>query len=211
MYEVDTRLRPSGTQGPIAVSLDSFARYQGQDAWTWEHMALCRARPLYGTAPDRAALAAMIGAVLSTPRDPHVLRADVLKMRGDIARHKPPKGPLDVKLARGGLIDAEFILHYLQLRDHLGLDPDLGQAIDDLARAGLVPVAMRGAYDLLCRLLVVVRLVAPDGAYPPVASHGIVAQACGLPDWDALLAAITAARATIAMVWTETFDEPLEI
>jgi glutamate-ammonia-ligase adenylyltransferase len=211
LYEVDTRLRPSGTQGPIAVSLESFARYQGEDAWTWEHMALCRARPLYGSTENRAALDAIIAGVLARPRDTLRLRSDVLKMRADMARHKPPKGPLDVKLARGGLVDAEFIVHFRQLQSGVALDPDLGLAIAALARAGLVPEAMRASHDLLTRLLVVVRLVAPDGAYPPVASRGIVAAACGVADWDSLLAAIAAARVTIAAAWAITFDEPLEI
>jgi [glutamine synthetase] adenylyltransferase / [glutamine synthetase]-adenylyl-L-tyrosine phosphorylase len=210
LYDVDTRLRPSGTQGPIAVSLDSFARYQGQEAWTWEHMALCRARPLYGSADDRAALAAIIDQVLQRPRDPAVLRADVLKMRADIARHKPPKGPLDVKLARGGLVDAEFIVHYLQLRERTAFAPDLGQAITELAQAGWVPAEMRAAHDLLTRLLVMVRLVAPDGAFPPEASRAIVAAGCGRADWDDLVAAIGAARALIAQTWHTTFGEPID-
>jgi glutamate-ammonia-ligase adenylyltransferase len=211
LYDVDTRLRPSGAQGPIAVSLDSFARYQAREAWTWEHMALCRARAVYGTPADRAALDAVIQAVLNTPRDPHVLRADVLRMRGEMARHKPPRGPLDVKLARGGLVDAEFIVHYLQLRHTRAFDPDLGLAISALADAGLLPHAMRESHDLLARLLVVVRLVAPDGAYPPDASRAIVATACGTADWPSLIAAIAAARELIATTWQSVFDDPLEI
>ena len=211
LYEIDTRLRPSGTQGPIAVSLDSFARYQAQSAWTWEHMALCRARPVYGSAADRAALADIIATVLKTPRDPQTLRADVLKMRADMARHKPPKGPMDVKLARGGLVDAEFIVHYLQLRHGCGFDPDLSLAISALADAGLVTHGLRDSHDLLARLLVVVRLVAPDGAYPPPASRAIVARASGMTDWDSLIAAIAAARGLIAAVWQTVFEEPLEI
>jgi len=210
LYDVDTRLRPSGTQGPIAVTLDSFAAYQRKDAWTWEHMALCRARVIHGSDEDRAALAAIIASVLMMPRDHAVLRADVLKMRGDMARHKPAKGPLDVKLARGGLVDAEFIVHYLQLRERTAFDPDLGLAISALADAGLVPHAMRHSHDLLARLLVVVRLVAPDGAFPPEASRAIVAQACGQPDWERLIAAIAAARATIAATWQTVFLEVLE-
>lgn len=211
LYDVDTRLRPSGTQGPIAVSLDSFARYQAHEAWTWEHMALCRARPVFGSAEDRAALAAIIAEVLSAPRDPETLRHDVLKMRAEMARHKPPRGALDVKLLRGGLVDAEFIVHFLQLRRAMALHPDLGQAIDALAAAGHVPPELRAAHDLLTRLLVVVRLVAPDGAYPPPASRGIVAAACGVADWADLLAAVAAARGTIAATWHAVFDQPLEI
>jgi glutamate-ammonia-ligase adenylyltransferase len=209
LYDVDTRLRPSGSQGPIAVSLDSFARYQTHAAWTWEHMALCRARPVYGSAADRAALSAIIETVLQTPRDPVALRADVLKMRAEMARHKPAKGPLDIKLARGGLVDCEFIVHYLQLRERTAFDPDPGLALQALANAGHLPHAVRDGYDLLARLLVVVRLVAPDGAYPPQASRAIVASACGMRDWDSLLAAIAAARSTIAAAWQTVFDEPL--
>ncbi len=149
--------------------------------------------------------------MLQTPRDPAILRADVLKMRAEMARHKPPRGPLDVKLARGGLVDAEFIVHYLQLRECRAFDPDLGLAISALADLALVPHAMRESHDLLAKLLVVVRLVAPDGAYPPPASRAIVAAACGAADWDSLIAAVAAARGMVAAVWQSVFDETLEI
>lgn len=211
LYEVDVRLRPSGAQGPLAVSLESFARYQREEAWTWEHMALCRARPLSGTDADRSALAAIITQVLHAPREPEKLRADVLAMRAEMAQHKPPAGPLDVKLARGGLVDLEFLVHYLQLREHAALDPHLGCAVAGLGAAGLVPASLRAAHDLLARLLVVVRLVAPDGRYPPEASRAIVARACGEADWPALLAAVLAARRAIAACWHTLFGEDLEI
>ncbi len=211
LFEVDVRLRPSGAQGPIAVSLDSFARYQREDAWTWEHMALCRARVLFGSGPDRAALAAIIDSVLQTPRDPAKLRADALAMRAEMALHKPAKGPLDVKLARGGLVDLEFMVHHLQLRTRSAFDPQLARAIADLATAGLLSQDMRAAHDLLTRLLVAVRLVAPDGLFPPAASRGIVASVCGQPDWECLLRAIETTRRAIAANWMQVFDEKLEI
>jgi len=211
LYEIDTRLRPSGAQGPIAVSLDSFDRYQREEAWTWEHMALCRARPLFGSARDRAALSTIIDKVLHTERDADDLRTAVLDMRAEMARHKPPKGPLDVKLARGGLVDLEFIVHFLQLGRGIAIEPDLGEAVSALAAAGLLSAEARAAHDLLARLLVVIRLVAPDGAFPPPASRAIVARACGMADWDALLAAIAAARATIATAWATVFNQTLEI
>src|SRR5690606_30298578 len=81
LYEVDTRLRPSGEQGPLAVSFDSFARYQKEQAWTWEHMALTRARTLHGSPPARAELETIIGEVLRAPRDAEKLHADVREMR----------------------------------------------------------------------------------------------------------------------------------
>ena len=211
LYEVDVRLRPSGAQGPIAVSLESFARYQQEDAWTWEHMALCRARPLFGTDRDRTALGSIIARVLRRPRDPAKLREDVLAMRAEMALHKPPCGPLDVKLARGGLVDLEFLVHYLQLRGGTALVPDLGQAIDGLGTAGHLPRELREAHDLLARLLVVVRLVAPDGRFPPDASRPIVAKACGVADWPQLLAAIHSAREAIAASWNTILNQELEI
>ena len=211
LYEVDVRLRPSGAQGPIAVSLESFARYQREDAWTWEHMALCRARPLFGAPDDCAALAGIIDTVLHRPRDAEKLRADVLSMRTEMAQHKQPSGPLDVKLARGGLVDLEFLVHYLQLRERTALDPDLERAVDGLIAAGLLTPPLRAAHDLLARLLIAVRLVAPDGRYPPEASRAIVARACGLADWQGLLTAVLAARRDIAACWHAVFGEELEI
>ncbi|HQS97637.1 MAG: bifunctional glutamine synthetase adenylyltransferase/deadenyltransferase [Novosphingobium sp. 35-62-5] len=211
LFEVDTRLRPSGAQGPISVSLESFELYQCEDAWTWEHMALCRARALFGTEADRAALSAIIARVLDRARDPAKLRAEVLEMRATMATHKPPKGPLDVKLARGGLVDLEFMVHFLQLRDHVARTPDLGLAVQALEEQSLLPKGIGAAHDLLARLLVVVRLVAPDGMFPPEASRGIVARSCGLESWDALLDAVLLARRCVALAWGQVFDIKLEI
>ena len=129
LYEVDTRLRPQGAQGPLAVSIDSFARYQREDAWTWEHMALTRARALVGSDRARDTVCDVVLDILCRTRDGDALRADVLKMRHEMAAHKPPKGPLDAKLLRGGLVDLEFLVHYLQLRHREALVPHLGEAI----------------------------------------------------------------------------------
>jgi glutamate-ammonia-ligase adenylyltransferase len=210
LYEVDTRLRPQGTQGPLAVSLDSFARYQREDAWTWEHMALTRSRPLVGPAGDRARLQRIIDGVLAQERDPTKLRGDVLKMRGEIAANKAPSGPLDAKLQRGGLIDCEFIVHYLQLRDRIGLSPDLGIAIAELTGAGLLPAEFGAQHDLLTRLLVAARLLAPRGQPPPEGAQQVLAVACGARDFASLLRAVDQARHGIAQAWAETFGETLE-
>jgi len=211
LYEVDTRLRPSGTQGPIAVSFESFARYQMEQAWTWEHMALCRARPLFGTADAREALQDIVCAALLQPRDPAKLRADVLEMRAEMARHKPPKGQLDVKLARGGLVDLEFIVHHQQLRHGEGLAPGLEVAIERLVAAGRLPPALIAAREALARLLVAARLIAPDGEMPPAAALEVLANACQCRDWDAVLAGIAAARREVAAAWMQVFDEALEV
>ena len=211
LYEVDTRLRPSGAQGPLAVSLDSFARYQREDAWTWEHMALCRARPVFGPAEGRRELARIVREVLETPRDPETLRADVLKMRGEISAHKPPAGPLDAKLLRGGLVDCEFIIHYVQLRDRIAFRPALPEAIAELVDAGALPQSFAANHLLLARMLVAVRLFAPDSAEPPAVAQAALARACEQPNYAALLHALAEARQGVAQCWAELFGETLEI
>jgi glutamate-ammonia-ligase adenylyltransferase len=207
LYEVDTRLRPSGAQGPLVVSLDSFARYQREDAWTWEHMALARARPVFGSAKARAALAAVIEDTLSSEHPGRDTVADAIAMRGEMASHKPPAGPYDAKLLPGGLVDLEFVVHARQLAHRSGFDPDLRRAIDLLAGRGLVPATLRQAHDLLTRLLVTLRLVAPDGKEPGEATRPLVARALGLADWPAVVAAFAATRQEVAALWQEIVDE----
>ena len=201
LYEIDTRLRPSGAQGLLAVSVDSFDQYQRDSAWTWEHMALTRARTVYGSAEARGRIEAIIGETLRRPRDPAVLVADAVKMRADMAKHKPPKGPFDVKLIEGGLVDCEFAVHLLQLRYAAGLEPSLPGAIAALAEAGLVSPALLDAHNLLGRMLVTLRLVSPDADEPPEISRELVALACGEADWDGLVAAYAAARDIISAEW----------
>jgi len=201
LYEVDTRLRPSGGQGLLAVSLDSFARYQREGAWTWEHMALARARPVFGSEAARAALGGIIADTLGGERDAARLLADAVKMRGDIARHKPPAGPLDVKLLDGGLVDLEFVVHVTQLQHRTGFAPQLDEAIARLTGAGLLPAALLPAHDLLTRILVAMRLMSPNAAEPPAPARAAIAQACGQADWAALLAALDVARQSVGEAW----------
>ncbi len=211
LYEVDTRLRPQGAQGPLAVSLDAFARYQREEAWTWEHMALTRARALTGPSEARGKFNEIVSSVLQMERDESELRTAVLKMRDEMAAHKTPRGPLDVKLHRGGLIDFEFLVHYLQLRDRTAFSANLAPAIAELVSQGLLPDTMRGAYDLMTRMLVAVRLLAPDAQHPPGPARTALARACGHDDYAALLQAAIDARHGVAKAWAETFGAKLEI
>lgn len=211
LYEIDTRLRPSGEQGPPAASLDLFDRYQREQAWTWEHMALTRARPIFGSDKARAQVAAIVRDVLLMPRDPDKLRADVLEMRARMAGHKQPSGPLDVKLLRGGLVDLEFMVHFLQLREGAAFHPDLGEAIAALIASGAMPAAMQEAYETMSRLLITSRLLSPDGQVPHEAARAVLAKACGFGEWGALLAALGKARHLVAATWTDLLGETLEI
>ncbi|MCA3254838.1 MAG: glutamine-synthetase adenylyltransferase, partial [Alphaproteobacteria bacterium] len=205
LYEVDTRLRPSGAQGLLAVSTASFDAYQRGEAWTWEHMALMRARVVLGGDAGRAAVAATVAAVVAAPRDPDKLRADVLGMRADMDAAKPGQGLWDVKLGRGGLVDLEFLVHYLQLRDRAGITPDL--------RAACTAVApdLVEAHDLLTRLLVMLRLVVPDvkaklSALSPAAAAAM-ARAARLGDAKALEPALKDAKWAVLTAWERVFGE----
>ncbi|KPF63829.1 bifunctional [glutamate--ammonia ligase]-adenylyl-L-tyrosine phosphorylase/[glutamate--ammonia-ligase] adenylyltransferase [Porphyrobacter sp. AAP60] len=215
LYEVDTRLRPQGNQGPLAVSCEAFGKYQREAAWTWEHMALARARVLYGSPSARAELDAVLAQVLHAPRDKAELRAAVLGMRSEMARHKHPGGPVDAKLTRGGLVDIEFLVHYLQLKGETAdgaplaeavphaLDPDLAAALAGLADAGLLPADLAAPHALMSRMLVAGRLLAPDGREPPASGARALARACGCASYDALLEAFDAARQKVAGVWKQ--------
>ncbi|HEU4957419.1 MAG TPA: bifunctional [glutamine synthetase] adenylyltransferase/[glutamine synthetase]-adenylyl-L-tyrosine phosphorylase [Sphingomicrobium sp.] len=203
LYDVDTRLRPQGAQGMLAVSFAAFEAYQRQEAWTWEHMALCRARPLTGSNESREKVRQLICSILETPGDAARIRADAAAMRDEMARHKPPAGPLDIKLGPGGLVDLEFAVHTLQLTTRIGLDPRLEVALAALVERGLIDEGADPDLRLLSRMLVVLRLVGSKGMEPAEESRELVAGLCGYQDWPSLLAAIEGARQRIAARWQD--------
>jgi glutamate-ammonia-ligase adenylyltransferase len=207
LYPVDTRLRPSGAKGPLAVSLDSFARYQREEAWTWEHMALTRARVVFGSDAARAAVDRAVAEVLAGERPDRDLVSDARAMRTDMHRHKPAQGPLDAKLLPGGLVDLEFATHVAQLTARTGFDPHLGRALDLLAETGLAPPGARGAHDLLTRLLVTLRLVAPDAEPPAESTRALIARALGVADWGEALAEFERTRQSVHLWWGRTGGE----
>ncbi len=116
LYEIDTRLRPSGNLGPVACSIESFERYQLENAKTWEHQALTRGRVVAGPCPLKTKIEAVIRKALTKPRDPAKLAMDVRSMRERIFKEHGSDDPWNLKHARGGLVEAEFLAQYLQLR-----------------------------------------------------------------------------------------------
>jgi len=175
LYEVDMRLRPSGNAGPVAVSLAAFERYQREDAWTWEHMALTRARPVCGPPDLRRRVDAVIREVLCRPRDTDALWRDVATMRRRIDRQHGTTDTWAVKHVRGGIVDIEFIAQALQLV-HAADDPEVlarGTA-EALARLGRAR-HLDGANDLIDALTLQHRVQAylrltQDGSFDPVAA-----------------------------------------
>src|SRR5258708_33271207 len=136
------RVRPSGGAGPVANSLEGFESYHAQSAWTWEHMALSRARVIHGPAGLVDQLAHIVKATLCRPRDAQALVRDVADMRDRIAQHAPPKSAWDLKHLPGGLFDIDFVAQYLALRHAAErpelLDPHPAEMLRRTAAAGLI-------------------------------------------------------------------------
>jgi glutamate-ammonia-ligase adenylyltransferase len=207
LYEVDTRLRPWGAKGNLALSIDSFARYQREEAESWEHMALTRARVVAGPV---AVAQAVIADVLSAPRDVPTLRKAVLAMRADMAAAKPPQGRFDVKLATGGMVDLEFIVHFRQLASGKGLSPELPVVLDELIAAGLLPADLKPAHDFLARTLIWLRLLfagarVPDTVPEPV--QAILARALAAANFTGFTDQLAIARQAVRVAWAEVFSQ----
>ena len=157
LYEVDMRLRPSGNSGMLVSTLDAFDEYQQNMAWTWEHQALLRARPIAGDPVVAARFQAIRRAVLSRQRDPDKLRNEVVEMREKMrtSLDKSSKELFDLKQGQGGIADIEFMVQYAVLRwTHRHPDlldwTDNIRLLEGLAKHGIfaddVMVALADAY-----------------------------------------------------------------
>ena len=181
LYDVDLRLRPSGQKGPVATRLSSFIAYQNTEAWTWEHMALTRARVIAGEPRLCDHVSSAINAVLTKRRLRKVIAADVLEMRSRIVAEKGTDDIWNMKQVRGGLVDLEFIAQHLQLvnaADHPGvLEQNTLRALDKLTAAGVLEAAKRdilvGAGQLLHGLTQILRLSLDHGFDPKSAPEGL--------------------------------------
>lgn len=146
LYEADMRLRPSGNAGPLATSLPGFIGYHHEHAWTWEHLALSRARVVFADKGLGDKVGAAVEEVLSRPRDAAKTVEDVVSMRARMARERPPRHAFDLKLASGGLVDLEFIAQSAQLvaRETVAApQASVAATLSRLAATGLVPEGAR--------------------------------------------------------------------
>jgi [glutamine synthetase] adenylyltransferase / [glutamine synthetase]-adenylyl-L-tyrosine phosphorylase len=205
LYDVDLRLRPSGRKGPLATQWRSFAHYQRDEAETWEHMALTRARVIAGDRHLAREIDRGVGRILRKKRDRSALAKDVRQMRTLIAREKGGTDPWDLKLVAGGLLDIEFIAQFLTLaeaHDHPTIRDVSTRAV--IAKSGALGViaddqAQRlvEAHRLLTDTMQVMRL-AVDGPFDPATvGEGVkrrIAAAAALPDFAGLETAIGEAR-----------------
>ncbi|GAA0584107.1 bifunctional [glutamine synthetase] adenylyltransferase/[glutamine synthetase]-adenylyl-L-tyrosine phosphorylase [Caenispirillum bisanense] len=220
LWEVDLRLRPSGNKGPLATSLESFVKYNRDDAWTWEHLALVRARVCCGDPLLAEKVRAAIREVLCRPRDGDRLLVDVADMRARMAKELTKDGDAwDVKHMRGGMVDVEFVSQYLQLRHapthpHI-LSPNTETALRNLAAAGLLPAADAEALDRAHFLWLTVQGVLRhciDGRFsedtaPPGLKDKLV-KAAGCDSFEHLQQAMAARAAAASDVFRRVVDEP---
>jgi glutamate-ammonia-ligase adenylyltransferase len=205
LYEVDMRLRPSGRQGPLATQLASFRLYQQDEAETWEHMALTRARFIAGDATLGADIARTVRQTLSRKRDPAKIARETRAMRALIAKEKGDRDAWDLKLAAGGLIDIEFIAQSLELafaHKHPDiLDVSTRKVVEEAGRERLIAPeqaeALVDAHRLYTDTTQFMRL-STSGPFDPAKTAGGVkrriAGASGFPDFEALAAALGEAR-----------------
>ncbi|MGE0699143.1 MAG: bifunctional [glutamine synthetase] adenylyltransferase/[glutamine synthetase]-adenylyl-L-tyrosine phosphorylase [Hyphomicrobiaceae bacterium] len=212
LYAVDMRLRPSGQKGPVATQLSRFLEYQANEAWTWEHMALTRARVLSGPPALVAKVEAAIHDILIRPRDRLRIASDVREMRALIEKEKGTDRLWDLKQVRGGLVDLEFIAQYLQLV-HAAADPGVldqttVSALRKLATAGFIPPSAADvlipAATLVHNLTQVTRLTF-DGPFDPARApdglKALLARVGEVPDFQHLEAALAETTAEVARLF----------
>ncbi len=217
LYEIDMRLRPSGRAGPLASRIDSFASYQETEAWTWEHMALTRARVISATPAFRTKIETVIRDVLTRPREVAITASDVSEMRRAIAEEKGEADIWDLKNAAGGVIDIEFIAQYLQLI-HAATKPDIlsvntVQVLENAARLGVLSQhdadSLRLASRLYHDLTQIIRLCVSGRFKRETAGEGLLralTRAGDAPDFSALEARVRETQTDVREIFSRLVD-----
>ena len=219
LYDVDMRLRPSGGAGPIATALESYVRYHREAAWTWEHLALTRARVIDGDPALTARVRAAVREVLCAPRPAGPLLEQVAEMRERIAREHPVRSRWEAKHLRGGLIDIEFIAQYFQLR-HAHAHPEVlstntADALGRLAAAGQLAPAVADELIAAARLWggvqAMLRLTVGEAFEEETAPEGLralLAKGAGAVDFKALKATMRTVARRVRRRYAALIDEP---
>ena len=208
------RLRPSGNAGPLATSLSGFSAYHRDNAWTWEHLALSRARVIAADKQFGHEVDAAIAEVMSRPRDAGKTIDDVVSMRALMAKERPARHPFDLKLAEGGLVDLEFIAQSAQLVAGAAIGLPQALTVRVLARlgeTGLVPDGARLAeiHELYSTVLQVMSsaLVSPfkDEAWTE-AFKELLAGLTHYPDFGRLELDLTSMRAEVSAAVAKWYE-----
>ncbi len=222
LYEVDMRLRPSGRAGPLANSLEGFETYHSQSAWTWERMALTRARVIHGSSDLAERLERIVTETLRRARDPDALVRDVADMRDRIAQHAPARSLWDFKHLRGGLFDIDFVAQYLALR-HAPARPEIlhphpAEMLRRAAAAGLLDATyadrLRATRELLSDVQSLLRLTLDgdeatfDETKAPDGQCRLIAATEGAADIAELRRRIETEAAQAHAIYSRIVEEP---
>jgi [glutamine synthetase] adenylyltransferase / [glutamine synthetase]-adenylyl-L-tyrosine phosphorylase len=212
LYEVDMRLRPSGRAGPVASHVQSFAEYQEREAWTWEHMALTRARVISAPPEFRSRIEKIIRSVLTRRRDAAAVANDVAEMRRAIALEKGEADRWDLKYAAGGMVDIDFIAQYLQLV-HAAEKPDVLDVstlhvLDNAVRLGVLSQSaaeiLRPATRLYHDLTQILRLCVSERFKPETTGEDllrVMARAGDAPDFSSLEARVKETQTEVRLIF----------
>lgn len=203
LYEVDVRLRPSGRQGPVATSIESFKSYQETEAWTWEHLALTRARVMAGDAGLAAEVETFRRDILARKGQGEKVRADVAEMRARLAAAKPGEGVWEAKFGPGKLMDVELLAQTMAL-----VTASPARQVERQIAAGGTgaklsqsdQTALLDAYRLCWRIQASARLLSDKPLDPATLGEGARAfllREVGVAEVDELLALLSE-RATLA-------------
>ncbi len=217
LYEVDFRLRPSGNKGPLATSFSGFSKYQRNEAWTWEHQALCRARAVAGDVGLRERTDRELQEILQLPRDPRKLRDDIVSMRRRLLKEKSSASVWDLKLAEGGLTDIDFIAQFLVLSglpngNLNGRDAECifqsseGYGLDENAKEVLIR-----AFSEYTAIMQLVRLCSEKGFDPETAPKGLIDRLCAaanVPTLETLQAQLVETERQVAEIFRTFLGDP---
>ena len=221
LYAVDMRLRPSGASGPIAVHIDGFRDYQRSRAWTWEHMALTRARVIVAPSKLRHQLEVLIKSIIRLPRDPVNLLTDVADMHKRIEREHGTEDIWQVKYARGGLFELEFLCQYLILRHARGRQLTVnGGTIDSIfelrdtgAINGTLAFELSSALKLFRNIQGFLRQTLKTGLVEDFAPEGLrtaLARATGLDNFETLKEKIHKTQDRVHELFVEIIRNPAQ-
>jgi [glutamine synthetase] adenylyltransferase / [glutamine synthetase]-adenylyl-L-tyrosine phosphorylase len=219
LFDVDMRLRPTGSKGPVAVSLSAFKSYQQGSAWTWEKMALTRARIVTPLSPLTAQLQSVIISTLAALRDNSMTLSDILDMRKRMLQAAPPGGRWDIKHKRGGMIEVEFLAQALQLLNaylhpHV-LKQNTGEALTEIAAVSILEInrakSLIDTHELYGRLTQLLRLCVEGSFRPATATPALKAAVCRaalMPDMASTEALLDEVSEKIKVLFNELIGNP---
>ena len=211
LYEVDLRLRPSGNKGPVAVPFEAFGKYQRNEAWVWEHLALTRARAVAGDPMFLQQLEDEVAAIIALKRDKKKVSHDVREMRELIEQEKPSINIWDFKTMRGGQVDLEFIAQFALIthQSEFVVGRTTGEVLERLPQAFLSVSSvgeLHHAYRVYTNLSQMMRLclnekLDPDDMPPGLAD--LLQRTVGEPDLSHVESLIAEMANTVGQIFDE--------